>query len=51
MDKENVERTIAVRLQDSLFKLLEQKCKNNYKTVSEVVRELVVQYVKDKEDK
>lgn len=50
MDKENVERTIAVRLQNSLFKLLEQKCKDNYKTVSEAVRELIVQYVKQ-EDK
>lgn len=47
MDKENVERTIAVRLQNSLFKLLEQKCKDNYKTVSETVRELVVQYIKE----
>ena len=47
--KEAVERTIAVRLQGSLFKLLEQKCKERYKTTSEIVRELIAQYVKPQE--
>jgi metal-responsive CopG/Arc/MetJ family transcriptional regulator len=48
MDKENVERTIAVRIQNSLFTAFEQKCKREYKTVSEMVRQLIAEYMKSK---
>jgi hypothetical protein len=48
-EQEAIDRTITVRLQGSLFRLLELKCKERYKTISEVVRELVIEYVNPKQ--
>lgn len=49
MDKEKAIKDMVVRVQPSLFKKFQKKCKNNYKTISEVVRDLMVGYIK-KED-
>lgn len=46
MDKEKVTKDVVVRVQPSLFKQFKKKCKNNYKTISEVVRDLMVGYIK-----
>lgn len=47
MKKEKVTRDINIRVHPSLFVKLQKKCKDRYKTVSEVVRELIVEYVND----
>jgi hypothetical protein len=47
MDKENVTKDVVVRVQPTLFLQFQAKCKNNYKTISEVVRELMVKYIKE----
>jgi len=47
MDKENVTKDVVVRVQPTLFVQFQAKCKNNYKTISEVVRELMVKYIKE----
>ena len=47
MEKEKVTRDINVRIHPSLFKKLHEKCKANYQTISEVVRQLIVAYVED----
>ena len=49
MDKEKVTKDVVVRVHPSLFKQFQKKCKSNYKTISEVVRDLMVGYIK-KED-
>lgn len=48
MRKERVEKDLVVRVQPSLFRQFQQKCEENYKTVSEVIRELMRQYTKEK---
>ena len=48
MEKENVTRDINIRIHPSLFDKLHKKCKDNYQTVSEVVRQLIVEYVGNK---
>lgn len=45
MDKEKVTKDINIRVQPSLFEKLRKRCKTRYKTISEVIRELIVQYV------
>jgi hypothetical protein len=46
MEKEKVTRDINIRVHPSLFAKLCKKCKAQYKTISEVIRELIVEYVK-----
>jgi hypothetical protein len=45
MDKEKVTKDIVVRVQPTLFLQFQAKCKDKYKTISEVVRELMVKYI------
>lgn len=40
-------REIRVVIQQSLYDKLQQKCDNNYKTLSEVIRDLVNNYLKE----
>lgn len=47
MNKEKVTRDLSVKVQPSLFDKFSKKCKGNYKTVSEVIRELMINYVRD----
>lgn len=42
--KEKLEKDLVVRVHPSLFKLFQQKCEKNYKSISEVIRELMRQY-------
>jgi hypothetical protein len=45
MEKENVTRDVNVRVHPTLFKQFAKCCKNKYKTVSVVVRELMWEYI------
>jgi len=45
MDKEKVTKDVVVRVQPTLFIQFQGKCKEKYKTISEVVRELMVKYI------
>ena len=45
MDKEKATRDLSVKVQPSLFSQFAQKCKENYRSISDVVRELMAKYV------
>ena len=45
--QEKVNREIRVLIQQSLYDKLQQKCDDNYKTLSEVIRDLVNNYLKE----
>jgi metal-responsive CopG/Arc/MetJ family transcriptional regulator len=47
MDKEKATRDLSVKVPPSLFDKFSKKCGDNYKTVSEVIRELMANYVRD----
>ena len=47
MSKENKEKDMLVRVQPSLFEQFKKKCEENYKTISEVVRDFMVNYTKE----
>ena len=49
MRKENKEKDLIVRVQPSLFKQFKEQCENNYKNISEVIRDFMISYIK-KED-
>jgi len=51
MNKENVTRDVGLRVQPSLFDKFSAKCKNNYKTVSEVLRDFMTEYIKEEKRK
>ena len=44
--KEKLTEEIRVMVQPSLYKSFKKACKNDYKTISEVVRDYMVQYSK-----
>jgi hypothetical protein len=50
MSKEKKEKDLVVRVYPSLFDQFKQKCELNYKSVSEVVRDLMSSYIKGKND-
>ncbi len=45
-NQEKISREIRVLIQPSLYKQLQNKCDEEYKTLSEVIRDLVVKYIK-----
>jgi metal-responsive CopG/Arc/MetJ family transcriptional regulator len=45
--QEKIDREIRVKIQQSLYDQLQQKCDDNYKTLSEVIRDLVLKYLKE----
>ncbi len=45
--KEKINREIRVLIQQSLYDQLQKKCDEEYKTLSEVIRNLVVNYLKE----
>lgn len=50
--KEKLDKDLVFRVQPSLFKKFQAKCEENYKSVSEVIRELMRQYIqKENNDK
>ena len=46
--KEKINREIRVLIQQSLYDQLQKKCDEEYKTLSEVIRNLVLHYLKEK---
>jgi hypothetical protein len=48
MSKEKAKKDMQIRVYPSLFKAFRNKCDNNYKKVSEVIRELMLEYIKKK---
>ena len=48
MSKEKKDKDLIVRVQPSLLEQFKQKCDLNYKSISEVVRDLMIHYIKDK---
>lgn len=51
MKKEKVTQELGIRIQPSLYKIFQDKCNARYKTVSEVLRELIVEYIGKEESK
>lgn len=45
--QEKIDREIRVKIQHSLYEQLQKKCDEEYKTLSEVIRDLVVKYIKE----
>jgi hypothetical protein len=51
MKKEKINRQVILQVQPSLFGKFKKGCEENYKTVSEVLRELMGEYVRKNESK
>lgn len=48
MDKENSDKILNIRVPPSLFDKFKGKCNENYKTMSEALRDLIQEYIKRK---
>ena len=46
MSNERAEKDMQIRVQPSLFEEFKKSCENNYKKVSEVIRELMLEYIR-----
>jgi hypothetical protein len=46
MKKEKADRQLIIKMQPSLYEEFEKKCAREYRTVSEVVRELMSKYIR-----
>lgn len=46
MKKEKRNKEIRVLVQESLFTQISEKCESEYRTISEVVRELLTKYIR-----
>ncbi len=46
-DSEKLSRQVIFVLQPSLFAEFEERCKDQYKTVSEVLRAMILKFVRD----
>ena len=51
MDKEKKEKEIRVMIHPSLYSEFKLSCEENYKTISEVVRDMIVSYIKSNPSK
>lgn len=47
MDKETADKNITIRIPNSLAEKFRDTCNQNYKTMSEAIRDLIQQYIKD----
>jgi len=47
IDKEKLTRDINLVVQPSLFIAFSTKCKSNYTTISETIRQLMIKYVNE----
>ena len=47
MSKEKKEKDMLVRVQLSLFNKFQEKCEENYRTISEVIRSFMLKYVEE----
>jgi len=50
MTKQKLNRQLILRLQTSLLKDFQAQCDKNFKGVSEVIRDLMLQYVRDQKE-
>jgi hypothetical protein len=46
--KEKLQKDLIVRVQPSLFKKFQNKCTNDYKSISQVIRDFMIQYTNEK---
>ena len=44
--KENADKYLTIRIPETLMKIFRQKCEQNYKTMSEALRDLIQDYIK-----
>lgn len=51
MKREKMTKEIRIKVPISLHKQFQEKCSTNYKTCSEVLRTMMMEYVNDKETK
>ena len=51
MKKENNNKYLTIRIPDSLIEKFQQTCVENYKTMSEALRDMIQVYVKENKDK
>jgi len=49
--KEKMERQVIIMMQPSLYKRFESACEQNYKNTSDMIRELIFDFVKKEEGK
>lgn len=49
MKKEKIDRKLTIVIQPSLMTAFQKKCSEKYKKVSEVLRELMLKYINEKE--
>jgi len=47
MDKENADKLLNIRVPQTLFDKFRDKCNENYKTMSEALRDFMQQYIKE----
>jgi metal-responsive CopG/Arc/MetJ family transcriptional regulator len=47
MDKENADKLLNIRVPKTLFEKFRDKCNKKYKTMSEALRDLMQQYIKE----
>jgi len=45
MKKQKMDREVRIKVQESLYNDFRKKCENEYKTVSIVMRDLMMKYV------
>lgn len=45
MNKENADKLLNIRVPKTLFEKFQDKCNENYKTMSEALRDLMQQYI------
>ena len=50
MKKEKISRELRVLIQQSLYEKLEDNCNKKYKTISALIRELIVNYLNFEEN-
>jgi len=48
MDKENANKILNIRIPETLFSEFKSKCAENYKTMSEAMRDMIQEYIKKK---
>lgn len=49
--KEKLAKDVVLRVHPSLFKKFQKACEGNYKTISEVIRDFMVEYTQRNETK
>lgn len=51
MKREKLSKLFVMKLPPSLFEQFKNKCSKNYKTMSDLLRDYMIEYVKEEEDK